>query len=53
MLASGLTSELIDTLSVIAINMPTQRPAVQQRLLDEATKILGGEAHPAIIELQQ
>ena len=44
MLQSGLTAELIDTLSVIAEHMPAQRPAVQQRLLEEATKILGGDA---------
>ena len=48
MLASGLTSELIDTLSVIATYMPAQRPAVQQRLLEEATKILGGDARPRL-----
>ena len=41
---SGLTAELIDTLNVIATYVPNQKPIVQQRLLEEATKILGGDA---------
>ena len=48
MLASGLTNELIDTLSVVATYIPAQRPAVQQRLLEEAIKILGGDARPRL-----
>jgi len=46
MLQSGLTAELIDTLAVVAMYMPNQRPAVQQRLLEEATKVLGGLPKP-------
>ena len=42
MLQGGLTSELINTLTVIATHMPYQRPVVQQRLLEESTKLLGG-----------
>ena len=48
MLQSGLTAELIDTLSVIANHVPNQRSEVQQRLLQEATKILGGVAKPSL-----
>ena len=42
MLQGGLTAELINTLTVIATYMPYQRPIVQQRLLEESTKVLGG-----------
>jgi hypothetical protein len=42
MLQGGLTAELINTLTVIATHMPHQRPVVQQRLLEESTKLLGG-----------
>ena len=42
MLLGGLTAELINTLTVIATHMPYQRPVVQQRLLEESTKLLGG-----------
>eukprot|EP00605_Chrysophyceae_sp_TOSAG23-4_P001470 GSChrysophyteH1.ASY1.ANO1.1606.1 assembled CDS len=48
MLQSGLTDELIDTLSVISESMPNQRPEVQQRLLEEATKVLGGDPKPRL-----
>jgi len=48
MFQSGLTSELIDTLAVISTSMPNQRSEVQQRLLQEATKILGGDAKPSL-----
>lgn len=41
MLQGGLTPELIKTLTIIAVNMPEQRPVVQQRLLEESTKLLG------------
>ena len=41
LLQSGLTSELIETLSVIATHLPTQRSVVQRRLMQEVTKILG------------
>jgi FKBP12-rapamycin complex-associated protein len=44
MFQSGLTSELIETLSVISNSMPNQRREVEQRLLQEATKVLGGDA---------
>ena len=50
MLQSGLTTELINTLSVICHHMPTQKHFVQTRLLDEATKVLGGESKPSISE---
>jgi Domain of unknown function (DUF3385) len=42
MLQGGLTADLINTLTVIATHMPYQRPVVQQRLLEESTKLLGG-----------
>ena len=42
MLQGGLTGDLINTLTVIATHMPYQRPVVQQRLLEESTKLLGG-----------
>jgi hypothetical protein len=48
MLQSGLTSELISTLSVICHHMPTQKHFVQSRLLEEATKVLGGECKPTL-----
>lgn len=48
MFQSGLTSELIDTLAVVSTSMPNQRVEVQQRLLQEATKILGGDAKPSL-----
>lgn len=48
MLQSGLTSELIDTLAVVVTYMPNQRSVVQQRLLEEATKVLGGHAKPRL-----
>ena len=48
MLQSGLTAELIDTLAVVATYMPNKRPAVQQRLLEEAIKVLGGTAKPRL-----
>lgn len=44
MLQTGLTAELIDTLSVISSYMPNQKALIQQRLLEEATKVLGGTA---------
>jgi hypothetical protein len=45
MLQSGLTPALIDTLTVVSDHLPTQRVAVQQRLLEETTKILGGQQY--------
>jgi hypothetical protein len=50
MLQSGLTAELIDTLSVICEHLPSQKLLVQTRLLEEATKVLGGESRPVIPE---
>lgn len=44
MLQSGLTQELIETLSVISTNLPGQKGPVQQRLLEEVTKVLGGQS---------
>lgn len=41
MLQTGLTAELIDTLTIIGSFVPHQKLIVQQRLLDEATKVLG------------
>jgi len=46
MLQCGLTEELIDTLVIIGKYIPLQKVVVQQRLLEEATKILGGQPHP-------
>lgn len=50
MLQSGLTSELIETLRVVAEFIPSQKEAVQSRLLIEATKILGGDSQLRISE---
>lgn len=50
MLQSGLTSELIDTLAVISAYMPGKKSQVQSRLLEEVTKVLGGDSQPAIAE---
>ena len=47
--STGLTDELIETLSTITIHMPHQRTIIQQRLLEEVVKVLGGDAHPKII----
>jgi hypothetical protein len=44
MLQSGLTQELIETLSVISTNLPGQKGPVQERLLEEVTKVLGGQS---------
>jgi hypothetical protein len=41
MLQSGLSTELIDTLSIIYEHMPDQKAGIQGRLLIEATRILG------------
>jgi FKBP12-rapamycin complex-associated protein len=43
MLQCGLTEQLIDTLIIIGKYIPLQKVVVQQRLLEEATKILGGQ----------
>jgi len=50
MLQSGLTAELVETIRVVAEYIPSQKEAVQLRLLDEATKILGGDAQLRISE---
>jgi hypothetical protein len=50
MLQSGLTAELIETLSIISTYMPNQRPMLQVRLLEEATKVLGGDVKPVLEE---
>jgi hypothetical protein len=50
MLQSGLTSELIETLRVVAEFIPSQKEAVQSRLLIEATKILGGDSQLRVSE---
>ena len=42
MLQSGLTEELISTLSTISRHMPNQRQMLQMRLLEEAVLVLGG-----------
>jgi hypothetical protein len=39
MLQSGLTIELINTLTIISKYMPNQRNAVQSRLLEETTQV--------------
>lgn len=44
MLQAGLTQELIETLSVISTNLPGQKGPVQERLLEEVTKVLGGQS---------
>lgn len=44
MFQCGLTPELIDTLRVVAEYIPSQKELVQLRLLDESTKILGGDS---------
>lgn len=44
MLQSGLSVQLIDTVAIIADAIPDQRLFVQQRLLDEIAKVLGGNA---------
>jgi FKBP12-rapamycin complex-associated protein len=41
MLQTGLTAELMNTLTIIGSFVPHQKLIVQQRLLDEATKVLG------------
>lgn len=46
MLQCGLTEELIDTLVIIGKYIPLQKIVVQQRLLEEATKILGSQPQP-------
>jgi hypothetical protein len=43
MFQSGLTPELIDTLQVIVRCIPQQMTVVQERLLAETTKVLGGQ----------
>lgn len=50
MLQSGLTPELIDTLSIISAHMPNQRNMVQVRLLEETIKVLGGNSRPLLQE---
>ncbi|RYH28611.1 DUF3385 domain-containing protein [archaeon] len=50
MLQSGLTAELIDTLAVISSYMPSKKAQVQRRLLEEVTKILGGNNTPKVTE---
>jgi hypothetical protein len=50
MLQSGLTPELIDTLSIISAHMPYQRHMVQVRLLEETIKVLGGNSKPLLQE---
>jgi hypothetical protein len=47
---AGLTSELIDTLSIISAHMPNQRNMVQIRLLEETCKVLGGHSKPPLSE---
>ena len=43
MIAGGLNPELIDTLSIIIEKMPEKRVVVQQRVLEEVTRVLGGD----------
>ena len=43
LLEAGLSQQLIDTLTVVAAYVPDQRVGVQQRLLTEVTKVLGGD----------
>jgi phosphatidylinositol kinase/protein kinase (PI-3 family) len=50
MLQSGLTAELIETLSVVCNYLPSQKQLVQSRLLEEATKVLGGDWQPNLVE---
>ena len=47
LLEAGLSQQLIDTLTVVAANVPDQRVGVQQRLLTEVTKVLGG--NPGVV----
>jgi hypothetical protein len=51
MFQSGLTAELIDTLAVLDKYIPHQKIVVQERLLDETTKVLGGGTVFATISL--
>lgn len=44
MLQSGLTMQLIETLKLLSDKIPNQSDIIQLRLLEEATKILGGDA---------
>ena len=53
LLQSGLTSELIETLSVIATHLPAQRSIVQRRLMQEVTKILGWDPNRTITRSNQ
>eukprot|EP01035_Chromulina_nebulosa_P018854 gene18854-24639_t len=48
-LTSGLTADLIETLNVIAESVPSQKFIVQNKLLDEIIKILGGDIKPKIM----
>lgn len=50
MLQTGLTAELIATLAVISSHMPSQKQLIQARLLEEATKVLGGNVKPPLLE---
>lgn len=43
MIAGGLNPELINTLSIIIEKMPEKRVIVQQRVLEEVTRVLGGD----------
>lgn len=43
MLQSGLTQELIEALSVIALNMPMHKDIVHRRLLEEIKNVLAGK----------
>ena len=50
MLACGLTASLIETLNVICAYMPHYKYKVQERLLEETTKIIGGDSKQQIID---
>eukprot|EP01033_Poteriospumella_lacustris_P010144 gene10144-7234_t len=50
MIQTGLTAELIETLAVISSHMPSQKQLIQSRLLEEATKVLGGNLKPPLQE---
>lgn len=50
MIQTGLTAELIETLAVISSHMPGQKQLIQSRLLEEATRVLGGSSKPPLSE---
>jgi tetratricopeptide (TPR) repeat protein len=51
MLQSGLTQELIALCQVISTNLPGQKGQVQQRLLEEVMRVLGGASAESVFAL--